>query len=402
MRSLERARDHPQSPKARLKIIKFPHDIYFVRNHSRAVMGNENMTILSPFPLGLSPASTLGCPKITCALTCYNEEARIGHVLAHAVQWADEVLVINKGSTDKTVEICASHGDRVKVVDFPYAEQGDDDPQAYFAGATYDWLFVITCSEVPTRKIIEAARKILQHSADEIDIVFVPRKIYSFGEYHPTSPWSIAYYPFLIQRKRALLSKKIHANFTAADPTRVATIAYADDCCVHHFTHASAASYMETVGKYVKIEVGQLKDGQLESAIVSSLAQIRQHIPGILGCGRQWPTILAAWCIYHCGVILHAMERLNGGPVQSRYHALRQSLISTEWGITNFDLPDTAQGPEPVCPSTRHLAWTDVGVLKAACLAGIVCLCVLRPSLIGSVLRSRLRMLMRRWRPEKS
>jgi hypothetical protein len=159
---------------------------------------------------------------------------------------------------------------------------------------------------------------------------------------------------------------------------------------------------METVGKYVKIEVSQLKDGQLESAIVSSLAQIRQHIPGIHGCGRQWPTILAAWCIYHCGVILHAMERLNGGPVQSRYHALRQSLISTEWGITNFDLPDTAQGPEPVCPSTRHLAWTDVGVLKAACLAGIVCLCVLRPSLIGSVLRSRLRMLMRRWRPEKS
>ena len=361
-------------------------------------MGSGNMTIPPPFPPALS---SIDCPKITCALTCYNEQARIGHVLAHALQWADEVLVINKGSTDKTVEICARHGNRVKVVDFPYAEQGDDDPQAYFAGATHDWLFVMTCSEVPTRKVIEAARTVLQRSADEVDIVFVPRKIYSFGEYHQTAPWSIAYYPFLIQRKRALLSKKIHANFTAADPTRVATIAYADDCCVHHFTHASAASYMETVGKYVKIEVGQLEEGQLEATIVSSLAQIRQHIPGILGCGRQWPTILAAWCMYHCGLILHAMERLNGGPVQSRYHALRQSLISSEWGIADPAAPAAASEPAPVRQSTGRMAWTDVGALKAACLAGIVCLCVVRPSLIGGVLRSRFRPLMGKWRPRK-
>ena len=116
-------------------------------------------------------------------------------MLAHALCWADEVLVINKSSTDRTAEICASHGPRVKVVNFPFTEQGDDDVAAYFGHARNDWIFVVTCSEVPTRKVIAAANEILSRTSDDIDLICVPRKIYSFGEHHQTSPWSISYYP---------------------------------------------------------------------------------------------------------------------------------------------------------------------------------------------------------------
>ena len=333
--------------------------------------------------------------KITCALSCYNEESRIAHVLAHALCWADEVLVIDKSSTDRTVEICASHGPRVNVVNFPFTEQGDDDPTAYFSHARNDWIFIVTCSEVPTRKVIAAANGILSRAGDDTDLICVPRRIYSFGEHHLTSPWSVSYYPFLVHRKRALIAKRIHANFSATDPSRIATIPYADDCCVHHFTHASASGYMETIVKYVRIEAEQMDDRYLEAKIVESLGQIRRHLTGIFRCGGQWPTILAAWCIYHFGLILHAMERINGGPAQARYHAMRASLISTEWGVGRApEIP-----PDQVRSTVEgRLGRSSALSLKAACVAGMVFLCVLRPGLLWGTFKDVLRPLAREWR----
>ena len=336
--------------------------------------------------------------KITCALTCYNEEARIGHVLAHSLCWADEVLVINKSSTDHTVDICASHGPKVKVINFPFTEQGDDNPAAYFIHAENDWIFVITCSEVPTRKVIAAANEILSRAGDDTDLICVPRKIYSFGEHHPNSPWSVSYYPFLVHRKRAVITKQIHANFTTTDPSRIATIPYADDCCVHHFTHTSATGYIETVGKYVRIEVEQMDDRHLEAKIAESLGQIRRHLTGIFRCGGQWPTILAAWCIYHFGLILHAMERLNGGPAQARYQAMRADLISAEWGVTGLAGKLPEQGRDAAGPAERGLGRSSALTLKTACMVGIVCLCVLRPGLIWGTLKDSLRPMVHAWR----
>ncbi len=42
---------------------------------------------------------------ITFMIGVYNEEARIRYVLEHAVRWADEVIVVNKSSTDRPVGI---------------------------------------------------------------------------------------------------------------------------------------------------------------------------------------------------------------------------------------------------------------------------------------------------------
>ena len=43
--------------------------------------------------------------KISFIVPSYNEAARITPVLEHATRWADEVVVMDKGSTDGTLEI---------------------------------------------------------------------------------------------------------------------------------------------------------------------------------------------------------------------------------------------------------------------------------------------------------
>ena len=48
--------------------------------------------------------------KISAYIVTLNEEKRIGKTLEAVKQVADEVFVIDSGSTDKTKEIAESHG----------------------------------------------------------------------------------------------------------------------------------------------------------------------------------------------------------------------------------------------------------------------------------------------------
>jgi (heptosyl)LPS beta-1,4-glucosyltransferase len=50
--------------------------------------------------------------KITAAIITFNEEAKIEDAL-RSVEWADEVLVVDSGSTDRTRELVQQKGVRL-------------------------------------------------------------------------------------------------------------------------------------------------------------------------------------------------------------------------------------------------------------------------------------------------
>ena len=50
--------------------------------------------------------------KITALVTTFNEEKNIGNCL-ESVKWADEILIIDSFSTDKTLEICKQYGAKI-------------------------------------------------------------------------------------------------------------------------------------------------------------------------------------------------------------------------------------------------------------------------------------------------
>lgn len=51
--------------------------------------------------------------EVAVIIPALNEEAAIGRVIAAIPPWADEVIVVDNGSTDRTVEVAAAHGARV-------------------------------------------------------------------------------------------------------------------------------------------------------------------------------------------------------------------------------------------------------------------------------------------------
>ncbi|NNM83011.1 MAG: glycosyltransferase family 2 protein, partial [Burkholderiales bacterium] len=56
--------------------------------------------------------------SISVIVIAKNEAHAITKCL-ESVSWADEIVVVDSGSTDGTVEICEEHGAKVTVTDWP-------------------------------------------------------------------------------------------------------------------------------------------------------------------------------------------------------------------------------------------------------------------------------------------
>ncbi|WP_165864233.1 glycosyltransferase [Capsulimonas corticalis] len=83
------------------------------------------------------PAST-GAPTISLCMIVKNEERVLGNCLQSIRAWVDEIIVVDTGSTDRTVEIAEEHGAR--VFHFPWTDSFSEARNVSLSHATCDWI----------------------------------------------------------------------------------------------------------------------------------------------------------------------------------------------------------------------------------------------------------------------
>lgn len=91
---------------------------------------------------------------ISACVICLNEESNIDRCLA-SLDWCDEIVVVDSGSTDATVEIARRHTDHVH-----HQEWLGYGPQKEFAWgkASGDWILWIDADEVVTPELRDEIR----------------------------------------------------------------------------------------------------------------------------------------------------------------------------------------------------------------------------------------------------
>lgn len=91
--------------------------------------------------------------SITCIILTKNEEKNLPGALQNAASWADEILVVDSGSDDRTVEIAQKGGASVIY----RAWDGDFAAQRNFAltGAHGDWVLYLDADERLTAGAIQ-------------------------------------------------------------------------------------------------------------------------------------------------------------------------------------------------------------------------------------------------------
>ena len=122
---------------------------------------------------------------LSAVVTTYNSSDVLAPTLA-ALDWCDEIVVVDSGSTDRTLDICRRFGCR--VIQQPFLGYGR---QKHFAVgcAAHDWVYVVDSDEVVTDELRDEIRQRLSQPNPPagfempISLVFLGRLLRFGGEY---------------------------------------------------------------------------------------------------------------------------------------------------------------------------------------------------------------------------
>ncbi len=123
--------------------------------------------------------------RISVFVITKNEEARIKRCL-ESVSWADELVVVDSGSTDGTERACLEFTDR-----FIYNDWVNSNRQKQFAleQCSYDWVLSIDADEVVSLEMRRAIKELLSGKPSKVGYKVLRRNYYrerlvDFGVMH--------------------------------------------------------------------------------------------------------------------------------------------------------------------------------------------------------------------------
>jgi (heptosyl)LPS beta-1,4-glucosyltransferase len=123
--------------------------------------------------------------QISVIINTFNEEKNIKRAIDSVKAFADEVIVVDMESSDKTVEIAKSLGARI----FSHKKTGYVEPARNFAigKASNPWVFILDADEEATPGLIKEIKNIVK--TPKADYYRIPRKNIIFGKWIKHSRW---------------------------------------------------------------------------------------------------------------------------------------------------------------------------------------------------------------------
>jgi len=181
--------------------------------------------------------------KISVCMITLNEEDHI-RAACESVSWADEIVVVDSGSSDRTREIAAECGACVFENSWPgFAEQRE----FASAQATHDWILSLDADERVSEELRASIATLLANPDSELaDGYLIPRRAFYMGRWIRGGGW----YP---DRQLRLYRKSvghwqgayIHESFTMSPNARVGTLT--GDLL--HYTVRDAAEHHRMIGE---------------------------------------------------------------------------------------------------------------------------------------------------------
>jgi glycosyltransferase involved in cell wall biosynthesis len=191
-------------------------------------------------------AATLPSVKLTVTVITLNEAANVERAL-ESVAWADEVIVIDSGSTDATVEIARRHATRVEVLDWPgYGAQKNRAADM----AANDWILSIDADERVTPELAGEIREVLEHP--DAGGYRIPRVTWYLGRWIRSTDWYPDPQLRLYDRRVARWNlRQVHESVDLPDPPG----RLRHD--LQHYAYRDVAHHLATIDRYTTLAAEQ-------------------------------------------------------------------------------------------------------------------------------------------------
>jgi glycosyltransferase involved in cell wall biosynthesis len=189
--------------------------------------------------------------RLSVVLVTYNEEQNVDRCLG-SMRWADELVVVDSFSTDRTIERARAHTDKIYQHEYPGTSKQVERGIGY---ATGEWIFVIDADEEISPELAAEVQEILRNGTDKAGFEFI-RKPRAFGRWIEHGGW-FPDFQFRFFRKDSYYPEhqEIHGGFnTRGAKGRLQGYLY-------HHTYETIYAYVEKMNEYTSLHVSnKLKD----------------------------------------------------------------------------------------------------------------------------------------------
>jgi len=199
--------------------------------------------------------------NVTVFIEVYNEELRIESCL-RSFQWADEIIIFDKHSTDRTRDIASKLATEVLLV--PFCEGSENVVNNICGHSSKEWCLFATASSLMHPDLVDEIIKYTTDLKFDFDVIGMPYAIYSMGIRSNRSPFFVSHKHTLIRRSKLKLSTKLHNEISYVGD-KVFDIPFInEDAVLYHCTHKNVESLLAHEVRYTKYEASQ--DSSLNSA----------------------------------------------------------------------------------------------------------------------------------------
>lgn len=192
--------------------------------------------------------------QISVVINTLNEEGNVERVI-RSVDWADEIIVCDMYSEDKTVEIAKKLGAKI----FFHKKEGFVEPARNFAisKASNEWILLLDADEVLfktlSERLVEIATKMQQ-----IDYVKLPRKNLIFGHFMQGALWWPDYNIRFFRKGKVKWVNKIHR------PPKTfgqgLDLPADEKYAIVHYNYESISQFLERMNRYSSIQARELRE----------------------------------------------------------------------------------------------------------------------------------------------
>ncbi|MBI3088501.1 MAG: glycosyltransferase [Candidatus Omnitrophica bacterium] len=197
--------------------------------------------------------------RLSAVILTKNEEARVARCL-ESIRWADEIIVVDGLSTDRTAEICRRYGARV----IPHPFSGDFGLERNVGNdmASGEWILQLDADDVVSPSLRADIERILRDGSPHAAYKF-RRKSWFLGHAMRHGGW-YHYYPHLFRRGQAHFEGRVHHLLRTEGPMG------ALEGVLEHYPFDRIEQFVARHNRYTAIEAQEMleKDGLLDARLV--------------------------------------------------------------------------------------------------------------------------------------
>lgn len=193
---------------------------------------------------------------ISVVINTINEEKNLPSCLDSIKKLADEIVVVDMHSRDKTRKIAKDYGAEIYL----HKKTGYVEPARNFAisKARGKWILVLDADERVPRSLAKKLKGLASDKTkQDLDCVLIPRKNIIFGKWMENSRWWPDYLPRFFQKGKISWPKQIHQQPNLSGK-KIHPLIDSEQLAIVHCNYQSLDQFLERGKKYALIQAREL------------------------------------------------------------------------------------------------------------------------------------------------